>query len=90
MNITLNQDTKPYEETRNRINVLVGVFSKYIIKNHQPSEHESEEICQQWKAIEAKKQQATNIQSMSPPQNIATIRTNCSSISKPISLNKKE
>lgn len=60
------------------------------MKNHQPSEHESEEICQQWKTIEAKKQQASNIQSLSPPQNAAIIKTNSTLTSKPLSLNKKE
>ena len=59
------------------------------MKNHQPSEHESEEICQQWKTIEAKKQQASNIQSLSPPQNAAIIKTNSTLTSKPLSLNKE-
>jgi hypothetical protein len=37
MNLTLNQETKPYEQTLNRINILVSTFNKFIISNHQPN-----------------------------------------------------
>lgn len=56
MNITLNQETKPYEETRNRINILVSTFNKFILSNHQPSESETDEIYKQWRALETKHQ----------------------------------
>ena len=49
MNITLNQDSRPYEETRNRISILVSTFNKFILANHQPSEQEVQEIAKQWK-----------------------------------------
>jgi hypothetical protein len=51
MNITLNQDTRPYEETRNRISVLVSTFNKFILANYQPNEEESQEIYKQWKNL---------------------------------------
>jgi hypothetical protein len=54
MNITLNQDTRPYEETRNRISILVSTFNKFILANHQPGPEESQEILDQWKTFENK------------------------------------
>lgn len=54
MNVTLAHDTRPYEETRNRISILVSTFNKFILSKHEPNEQETQEIYKQWKALDNK------------------------------------
>lgn len=42
MNVTLAHDTRPYEETRNRISILVSTFNKFILSKHEPNEQETQ------------------------------------------------
>ena len=54
MNVTLNNESRPYEDTRNRINSLLHSFNKFIINNHQPDPQETQQIMNSWKMFELK------------------------------------
>ena len=72
MNLTLNHESKPYEETKTKINSLLSSFNKFIINNYQPNQKETNEIMNQWKALEQKlvnKNLSPEKKKMSSPSN---------------------
>ena len=54
MNLTLNNESRAYEETKNRINSLFHSFNKFIVNNHQPDAQETQQIIHSWKSLEQK------------------------------------
>ena len=36
MNLTLQDESKPYEETRNKVHSLLRSFNKFVVNSHQP------------------------------------------------------
>ena len=65
MNVTLNNESKPYEDTKNRINSLLHSFNKFIVNNHQPDAQETQQIINSWKMFEQK------ITHRSPEKNVS-------------------